>query len=108
VFAIDGYENSLVHNHLHPDEPEFDSVDRDQSIRHILGVDADLKYLINTKEDWVGRHLLSNWFRKPRVFLAGDAAHIWVPYAGYGMTAGLACATNLAWLLVAALKGVSG
>jgi 2-polyprenyl-6-methoxyphenol hydroxylase-like FAD-dependent oxidoreductase len=105
VFAIDGRENWLVHNHLHPDEPEFDSVDRDQSIRHILGVDADFKYDTITKEDWVGRRLLSNRFREKRVFLAGDAAHLWVPYAGYGMNAGLADATNLAWLLDAALKG---
>ena len=39
------------------------------------------------------------------MFLAGDAAHIWVPYAGYGMNAGIADAANLAWLLAAHLKG---
>jgi 2-polyprenyl-6-methoxyphenol hydroxylase-like FAD-dependent oxidoreductase len=104
VFAIDGKETWLVHNHLHPDEPEFDSVDRDQSIRNILGVDADFKYEIITKEDWVGRRLLANHFRSGRIFLAGDAAHLWVPYAGYGMNAGIADATNLAWLLDAVLK----
>ena len=105
AFAIDGHETWLVHKHLHPDEPEFDSVDRDASIRHILGVDANFKYDIITKEDWVGRRLLSNRFRDRRVFLAGDAAHLWVPYAGYGMNAGIADATNLAWLLDAAVKG---
>ena len=105
AFAIDGHETWLVHNHLHTDEPEFDSVDRDASIRHILGVDANFKYDIITKEDWVGRRLLSNRFRDRRVFLAGDAAHLWVPYAGYGMNAGIADATNLAWLLDAAVKG---
>jgi 2-polyprenyl-6-methoxyphenol hydroxylase-like FAD-dependent oxidoreductase len=105
VFAIDGHHNWLVHNHLHPTEPEFDSVDRDQSIRNILGVDANFKYDIITKEDWVGRRLLANQFRDRRVFLAGDAAHLWVPYAGYGMNAGIADATNLAWLLDAAIKG---
>lgn len=105
VFAIDGKENWLVHNHLHPTEPEFDSVDRDESIRNILGVGPDFKYEIITKEDWVGRRLLANQFRDRRVFLAGDAAHLWVPYAGYGMNAGIADATNLAWLLDAAIKG---
>ena len=105
VFAIDGQETWLVHNHLHPDEPEFDSVDRDQSIRNILGVNSDFKYEIITKEDWVGRRLLSNRFRDGRIFLAGDAAHLWVPYAGYGMNAGIADATNLAWLLGAAVNG---
>ena len=105
VFAIDGHSTWLVHNHLHPDEPEFDSVDRDQSIRHILGVDEHFEYEIITKEDWVGKRLLSNHFRDRRVFLAGDAAHLWVPYAGYGMNAGIADATNLAWLLGAVVNG---
>lgn len=105
VFAIDGHETWLVHNHLHPNEPEFDSVDRDQSIRHILGVGPDFQYDIITKEDWVGKRLLANRFRDGRVFLAGDAAHLWVPYAGYGMNAGIADAMNLAWLLDAAIKG---
>ncbi|MFW6074376.1 MAG: FAD-dependent monooxygenase, partial [Chloroflexota bacterium] len=32
-------------------------------------------------------------------------AHIWVPFAGYGMNAGLADGENLAWLLAATLNG---
>ena len=108
VFAIDGHETWLVHNHLNPDEPEFDSVDRDGSIRQILGVGADFSYEVISKEDWVGRRLVANRFRDRRVFIAGDAAHLWVPYAGYGMNAGIADATNLAWLLAAQLQGWGG
>jgi 2-polyprenyl-6-methoxyphenol hydroxylase-like FAD-dependent oxidoreductase len=105
MFAIDGHSTWLVHNHLNADEPEFDSVDRDQSIREILGVGPDFSYEIITKEDWVGRRLVSNRFRDRHVFLAGDAAHLWVPYAGYGMNAGIADAINLSWLLAARLQG---
>jgi 2-polyprenyl-6-methoxyphenol hydroxylase-like FAD-dependent oxidoreductase len=105
VFAIDGDEQWLIHNHLHPDEPEFDSIDRDNSIRTILGVDADFEYEVISKEDWVGRRLVANRFRNGNVFLAGDAAHIWMPYAGYGMNAGIADALNLSWLLSAHLQG---
>lgn len=105
MFAIDGQDTWLVHNHLNPDEPEFDSVDRDRSIREILGVGDDFVYEVITKEDWVGRRLVSNRFREGRVFLAGDAAHLWVPYAGYGMNAGIADAVNLAWLMAAAIQG---
>ena len=105
AFAIDGHETWLVHNHLNPHETEFDSVDRDQSIRHILGVGDDFEYEVISKEDWVGRRLVANRFRDRRVFIAGDAAHLWVPYAGYGMNAGIADALNLSWLLAAQVQG---
>jgi 2-polyprenyl-6-methoxyphenol hydroxylase-like FAD-dependent oxidoreductase len=105
VFAIDGDEQWLIHNHLHPDEPEFDSIDRDNSIRTILGVASEFEYEVISKEDWVGRRLVANRFRNGNVFLAGDAAHIWMPYAGYGMNAGIADALNLSWLLSAHLQG---
>lgn len=105
VFAIDGQTTWLVHNHLNPDEPEFDSIDRDWSIRLILGVGEEFPYEVISKEDWVGRRLVANRFRDRNVFIAGDAAHLWVPYAGYGMNAGIADALNLSWLLGARLQG---
>jgi hypothetical protein len=80
-------------------------VDRDGCIRTILGVDADFRYDIISKEDWYGRRLVADRFRDRTAFIAGDAAHIWVPYAGYGMNAGIADAMNLSWLLAAHLNG---
>ncbi len=105
VFAIDGRETWLVHNYLRDDEPDFDAVDRNWAIRAILGVGPDFRYEILGKEDWYGRRLVADRFRDRRVFLCGDAAHIWVPYGGYGMNAGIADAADLAWLLAAHLKG---
>ena len=105
MFTIDDGQTWLVHNHLNPDEPEFDSVDRDWSIRQILGVGPDFEYEVISKEDWVGRRLVANRFRDRNVFLAGDAAHLWVPYAGFGMNAGIADAINLSWLLAARING---
>jgi 2-polyprenyl-6-methoxyphenol hydroxylase-like FAD-dependent oxidoreductase len=105
VYAIDGRERFLVHNYLKPDEGDFESVDRDGSIRIILGVGADFTYDIISKEDWYGRRLVANRFRDRAAFIVGDAAHIWVPYAGYGMNAGIADAMNLSWLLAAHLAG---
>ena len=105
VYAIDGRERWLVHNYLKPDEADFESVDRDACIRTILGVGADFKYDVISREDWYGRRLVATRFRDRCAFIAGDAAHIWVPYAGFGMNAGIADATNLSWLLAAHLNG---
>jgi len=105
VIAIDGRRHWLVHNYLLPDEVDFGSVDRDASLRAILGVDDQFKIEILSEEDWIGRRLVADKFREERIFIAGDAAHLWVPYAGYGMNAGIADATNLTWLLGAVLNG---
>ena len=105
VVAIDGRETWLIHNHLNRAEETFDNVDRDWSIRNILGVGPEFEYEVLSKEDWVGRRLVADRFRDRRAFICGDAAHLWMPYAGYGMNAGIADAANLAWLLAATLDG---
>ncbi len=105
VIAIDGIEEWLVHCYLLPHEETFDSVDRDRQIRHILGVGPDFPYDMVAKEDWIGRRLVADHFRDRRIFIDGDAAHLWVPYAGYGMNAGIADAVGLSWLLAAHLNG---
>ena len=95
----------LVHNYMRPDEGDFDAVDRDACLRTILGVEDDFKYEILSKEDWYGRRLIAGKFRDRSAFIAGDAAHIWAPYAGFGMNAGIADAMNLPRPLAAHLNG---
>jgi 2-polyprenyl-6-methoxyphenol hydroxylase-like FAD-dependent oxidoreductase len=108
VYAIDGRETWLVHNYLNADETDFEAIDRDWAIRTILGVGADFHYEVLNKEDWIGRRLVADKLRDRRIFICGDAAHIWVPFAGYGMNAGIADAANLAWMLAAYLQGWAG
>ena len=80
-------------------------MDRDRCIRLILGVGPDFEYQVLTQEDWIGRRMIADRFRDRRVFICGDAAHIWVPFAGYGMNAGIADAMNLSWMLAGVLHG---
>jgi 2-polyprenyl-6-methoxyphenol hydroxylase-like FAD-dependent oxidoreductase len=105
MIAVDGRETFLIHNFLYRGEEGFDSVDRDWAIRQILGVDRGFTYEVLSKEDWTARRLVADRFRDRRVFICGDAAHLWIPHAGYGMNAGIADAADLAWLLAAVLKG---
>lgn len=108
LVAIDGKERWLVHNYLLPGEEGFDTIDRDANLRMLLGVDASFSYEILSNEDWIGRRLVADKFRDRRVFICGDAAHLWVPYAGYGMNAGIADAMNLSWQLAARINGWGG
>src|SRR5262245_23520287 len=98
MFAIDGRERWVIHNFL-------PATDRDRSIREILGVGPAFTFQILGQEDWTGRRMIADRFRDRRVFICGDAAHIWVPFAGYGMNAGIADAMNLSWMLTGVIKG---
>ena len=54
---------------------------------------------------WFTHLLLAERYRAGRVFLAGDAAHQYIPTGGYGMNTGIGDAIDLGWKLAAAVKG---
>src|SRR5262249_27445209 len=78
---------------------------RDWAIRNILGVGPAFDYEVISKEDWIGRRLVADRFSQGRAFICGDAAHLWIPHAGYGMNAGIADAADLSWMLAGVLAG---
>ena len=57
---------------------------------------------------WISRfqisHRIVSQFRKLRVFLAGDSAHIHSPAGGQGMNTGIQDAFNLAWKLALVMR----
>jgi 2-polyprenyl-6-methoxyphenol hydroxylase-like FAD-dependent oxidoreductase len=105
LIAINGKDVWLVHRSLPRGVREFEALDFDQSIRDVLGVGPALTWDVLNHEDWVGRRLVAERFCDRNVFIAGDAAHLWVPFAGYGMNAGIADAMSLSWLLSSVCKG---
>src|ERR1700738_4360742 len=60
---------------------------------------------------WISRFTdesrLAECYRKGRIFLAGDAAHINPPMGGQGMNVGIQDAMNLGWKLASVLHGTA-
>jgi 2-polyprenyl-6-methoxyphenol hydroxylase-like FAD-dependent oxidoreductase len=76
----------------------------DVSERVIHGLGLEVKS-VNWFSTYQVHHRVADHFRRGRVFLLGDAAHIHSPAGGQGMNTGIGDAINLAWKLKAVLRG---
>jgi 2-polyprenyl-6-methoxyphenol hydroxylase-like FAD-dependent oxidoreductase len=83
-----------------PDRPlEFDDV-RQRAIAS-LGMKVNAVHWFST---YRVHHRIASRYRRGRVFLLGDAAHVHSPAGGQGMNTGIGDAANLAWKLAAVLR----
>jgi 2-polyprenyl-6-methoxyphenol hydroxylase-like FAD-dependent oxidoreductase len=57
---------------------------------------------------WHHHQSVARTWRSGRVFLAGDAAHLFAPTGGVGMNTGIGDAVDLGWKLDAVLRGWGG
>ncbi len=76
-------------------------------VKTAVGVDVPVE-IISHRQWNAGAYLVAEEYRKGRVFIAGDAAHLYTPTGGYGLNTGIDDASNLAWKLAAVLRGWGG
>ncbi|GAA1767752.1 FAD-dependent monooxygenase [Luedemannella helvata] len=104
--AIDGSE--LWNYQYYFLDPEKST--RDLDVRDVLakavGKPFDFELLKVTH--WKHFQSVANRWRVGNVFLAGDAAHLFVPTGGLGMNTGIGDAWDLAWKLEGHLNGWAG
>ena len=73
-------------------------------LRRVSGTDVIVDAL-DLSTTWTDRAFLATEYRKGRVLLAGDAAHVHAPLGGQGLNLGLGDAMNLGWKLAATIAG---
>ncbi len=73
-------------------------------LRRVSGADVTLTAL-RLATTWTDRATQATAYRRGRVLLAGDAAHIHSPLGGQGLNLGLGDAMNLGWKLAATIRG---
>ncbi|WP_144149235.1 FAD-dependent monooxygenase [Paraburkholderia sp. BCC1884] len=73
-------------------------------LRRVSGTQITLTGL-RLATTWTDRAFQTATYRKGRVLLAGDAAHIHSPIGGQGLNLGLGDAMNLGWKLASTIRG---
>ena len=73
-------------------------------LRRVSGTEITLTNL-SLATTWTDRAYQVTAYRKGRVLLAGDAAHIHSPLGGQGLNLGLGDAMNLGWKLASTIRG---
>jgi len=86
----------------HPEFIQFEDI----SPRAIENLDLSVGK-VNWFSHYHVHHRVAEHFRKGRVFLLGDAAHIHSPAGGQGMNTGIGDAINLAWKLRSVMAGLA-
>ncbi|MEQ8698409.1 MAG: FAD-dependent monooxygenase, partial [Bauldia litoralis] len=104
--AIDGGDRYVWQIQL-PQERPLDEAYVREIVERALGGPA-LREVISFVPWTAGYRLLAQHYGKGRVWLAGDAVHLFTPTGGLGMNTGLDDAVNLAWKLAAVARGWAG
>jgi 2-polyprenyl-6-methoxyphenol hydroxylase-like FAD-dependent oxidoreductase len=106
MYSQDGRETWVVHYQVPPGK-DWRAVDARAVIATMIG--ADVEFEIISGGPWTGGlALVAEHYQSGRVFLAGDAAHLFTPLGGLGMNTGIGDVMNLCWKLAAVHAGWAG
>ena len=106
LIAINGIDSFLFGLQLKPDQTA-ETVDYQAAMLAAIGKPFDFELI--AKAPWnAGFTLVAEQMSAGRVFLAGDAAHLFTPTSGMGYNTSVDDAVNLGWKLAAVLQGWAG
>ena len=107
--AVDGKSEFVFHTQLKPGE-DRDAVSETQAramFAQCMGRPVDFEIISRTS--WTaGFTLVAERLQAGRLFIAGDAAHLFTPTGGLGYNNAIEDAVNLGWKLAAVIRGWGG
>ena len=106
IMSVDGVSEFAFHIQMADDAATeaLTEADARRLFAQAFGQPIDIEIL--SMATWMAGHaLVAESFQKGRVFLGGDAAHLFTPTGGLGYNTAVEDAVNLSWKLASVLKG---
>lgn len=103
--SVDGRGEFAFHAAVHPHEVPEDWTHEDARRIFAEASGMDIAIEILSTGVWIAGHsLVAERYQQGRVFLAGDAAHLFTPTGGLGYNTAVGDSVNLGWKLAAVVK----
>ncbi|WP_407160549.1 FAD-dependent oxidoreductase [Bradyrhizobium sp. STM 3557] len=106
--AVNGRDEFAFHTQLRPGEDAnaITATEARVAFQRACGTPVGCEVL--SFQTWTAGHaLVADSMQKGRVFLGGDAAHLFTPTGGLGYNTAIEDAVNLGWKLASVVKGIS-
>ena len=106
--ALDGDAEYVFHAAVLPDEDagNWTASDAQRIFNEAMGREFDVEVL--SVGTWTAGHsLVAERFQAGRVFIGGDAAHLFTPTGGLGYNTAVEDAVNLGWKLASVVRGLA-
>jgi 2-polyprenyl-6-methoxyphenol hydroxylase-like FAD-dependent oxidoreductase len=106
--AVNGSDEFAFHTQLRPGEDAnaITATEAKAAFQRACGAPIGCEVL--SFQTWTAGHaLVADGMRRGRVFLGGDAAHLFTPTGGLGYNTAVEDAVNLGWKLASVIKGIS-
>jgi 2-polyprenyl-6-methoxyphenol hydroxylase-like FAD-dependent oxidoreductase len=106
IMSVDGVSEFAFHIQMADDAATeaLTEADARRLFAQAFGQSIDIEIL--SMATWMAGHaLVAEAFQRGRVFLGGDAAHLFTPTGGLGYNTAVEDAVNLSWKLASVLKG---
>lgn len=106
IMSVDGVSEFAFHIQMKDDAATEALTEADARRLFAQAYGQEVQIEILSMATWLAGHaLVAESFQKGRVFLGGDAVHLFTPTGGLGYNTAVEDAVNLGWKLASVLKG---